>query len=40
MIEVLRNVRVAEYGQDQLGILATNVLLNIADVWILGYQDL
>ena len=45
VIEVLRNVNVAEYGQIQLGVLATNVLpiegfasLNNADVWILGYQ--
>ena len=47
MIEVLRNVNVAEYGQIQLGVLATNVLpieglasLNNADVWIFGYQEI
>ena len=46
VIEVLRNVRVAEYGLVHLGVLATNVLpiegyasLSIVDVWILGYQE-
>ena len=46
VIEVLRNVNVAEYGQIQFGVLATNVLpiegytsLNNADVWFFGYQE-
>ena len=44
VFEVLRNVRIAEYGLVQLGVLVTNVLPNEGDVflrtedlWVLGY---
>ena len=47
VIEVLCNVNIAEYGQIQFGVLATNVLpiegyssLNNADTWVFGIQEI